>query len=497
MDITLTVAEYNAATRPFAPGDVVTISDTQSKVSLLSVQTIAQMSADNVDFLNSQSGLINLMGLATVAALAASNIQFAPGNAVTLFLRMAELQTLTPEQLSSLVAKGLDSIRSFDQAKQIYNVAQFKAIGGVELYATDEINVIDTGINIGTLTLAEIAKLDKVDATDNLLVLSISQLNALGFVRIPADDAIIVRDTGANISALTPAQIASLSERVSLLNATDNNITISTAQYIAMQSALKFGVDDIVTIADTGASFQNLSQANFTQMIGRGIGILRATDGDLVLAAPRLLALLGTGITLAATGNVVLADSAASIQALTTQQITDLSAKGVKKFDVTDTNLTLSIQQAAALAGTSISFMAGDTVTVTGNAGDFATLVDAPQIAALAAKGVTLFDSTDDRMFFTLAEFNALSQIGLAAGDAVFLHDSRAAFQALSVQQLASFVAKGVDFIHALENDIALTVAQFRALGTVGVIGTDTFALTDTGANLGALSVVELVALGG
>jgi len=496
-NITLTVAEYNAATRPFAPGDLVTISDTQLNVSTLSAQTIAQMSADNVDIISSQSGFLNLLVPDAVAAYAASNIQFAASNTVSLFLKMAELQALTPAQLSALAAKGLDTIRSSDQTKQIYTVAQFKAVSGVTLYDGDEINVIDAGANIDTLTVAELAKLDKVDATDNRLDLSIAQLNALGFSKVSADDFIIVKDTGANISALSPAEITALTSRVAQLNATDNHVTISAAQYSAMQGALSFSQDDDVTIADTSANFQNFTQFHYDTMNSRGIDTIRATDGDLVLSRTKALALLGTTITLAAAGSVVLADTAASLQTINTQQIADLAAKGVQKFDVTDANLTLSVQQAAALAATPISFMAGDTITITGSEAQFADLLNAPEIAALAAKGVSLFDSTDDAMTLNLAEFNALGQISLSSNDLNIVVESRAVLEALSVQELAKFATKGIDFIRTWESDVAFTVAQFKALGATGVLGTDTLTLKDTGANLSTLSVTEIIALAG
>ncbi len=52
--------------------------------------------------------------------------------------------------------------------------------------------------------------IDIIDATDNVLSLTVAQEQALGTVTLTGADIVTLADTGANIAALTAAQIGAL-----------------------------------------------------------------------------------------------------------------------------------------------------------------------------------------------------------------------------------------------------------------------------------------------
>ncbi len=61
----------------------------------------------------------------------------------------------------------------------------------VGLTLADAVTIVDLGANLGALSVGQIAALagknvDAIDATDNVLNLSVAQLNALGTVKLTA-----------------------------------------------------------------------------------------------------------------------------------------------------------------------------------------------------------------------------------------------------------------------------------------------------------------------
>src|SRR5213078_4676678 len=132
------------------------------------------------------------------------------------------------------------------------NVAQVLALGTVVLTAADVVTLADTGAKLAALTPAGLATLgdsganlaalstvsigalagkgvDRIDATDNALSLSVAQALALGMVGLTAADVVTLADTGAHLKALSAAQIAVLAKCIDIVDASDNALTLSVA----------------------------------------------------------------------------------------------------------------------------------------------------------------------------------------------------------------------------------------------------------------------------
>jgi hypothetical protein len=135
-----------------------------------------------------------------------------------------------------------------------------------------------------------------------------------------------------------------------------------------------------------------------------------------------------------------------------------------------------------------------DTVTLADTSAHLGALT-AAQIATLAAKGVDIFDATNDVLPLTVAQYQALGTVALAGADKVTVRDTGAHLATLSAGAIAALAGNGVDSIDATDNVLSLTVAQYQALGTVALTGNDVVTLADTGAHLGALSAADIGAL--
>jgi hypothetical protein len=75
--------------------------------------------------------------------------------------------------------------------------------------SSDTVTLADTGANIAALSAVAFGNLaangiDKINATDNVLSLSVAQYQALGVVTLAAGDVITLADTGANITTSRP-----------------------------------------------------------------------------------------------------------------------------------------------------------------------------------------------------------------------------------------------------------------------------------------------------
>jgi hypothetical protein len=114
----------------------------------------------------------------------------------------------------------------------------------------------DTGANLAALTPAAFAQLaargiDRLDATDGLLSLSVAELQALGSVALTAADQVVLYDTGARIQALTPAQITQMAAMgVDAIDASNGKLTLSLDQFNAL-GKIALTATDAVTLAGT------------------------------------------------------------------------------------------------------------------------------------------------------------------------------------------------------------------------------------------------------
>src|SRR4030095_2041651 len=87
---------------------------------------------------------------------------------------------------------------------QILSVAQYNAVlaAGIDLAAGDKVKLVDTGANLATVLGTPLAAngVDVLDASDDQLSISLSELNGLGAVVLTKQDIVTLVDTGANLA---------------------------------------------------------------------------------------------------------------------------------------------------------------------------------------------------------------------------------------------------------------------------------------------------------
>jgi hypothetical protein len=145
----------------------------------------------------------------------------------------AKLEALTPAEFADLAAKGVDRI---DALGERHTISILKHLGpGPVLTPGDDVTLADTGANIAGVpdfsTLGS-GGIDRIDATDGTLSITVAQYRALGDVRLVADDVVTIADTGANIASLSAAEIAGLArDGIDRLDATDDALTLVIEQF--------------------------------------------------------------------------------------------------------------------------------------------------------------------------------------------------------------------------------------------------------------------------
>ncbi|WP_305777709.1 hypothetical protein [Microvirga sp. KLBC 81] len=504
--IVLTIAQYDAATRPFNVEDEVIIQDTATNLFSLSGIKIAQMGLDNVDFIEC-TGDGFVWNVSQAKAIAGTNIRFVAADNVQLFDSTDNLKTLTPSELAALAQKGLDSIRSTGPAQQTYRVDQFKALGGIRLDAADQILIEDDSVVLSTLTPAELDKLDNVDdkilsRDGNPIALSVVQLAVLTASNFVATDVVVLQDSADNLQALSPNGIRGMDEKgVDRIDSTtDDTLRLSVEQASALlETTIELTAGDKVILASLDTDLQMLSGTLITQLAARGVDEIAVTGGStLSLDVAQVKALATTNITLSADDIVTLADTAANLQTLSPAEIKKLGVLGLDKIGATDTTLVLTVDQAAALASTGIGFTSEKSVIVRGTSQELAAGLNVPELTALAAKGVDVLDAEGaGSLVLNVAEFNALGGIALSADDSKIIIDAGSVIGALSPEAIARFAAKGIDSIVATGNpgELSLSMAQLNALGSVALTAGNTVTLADTAANLQALTPSEIFGL--
>jgi len=492
--LSLTVAQYQAlGTVTLTADDTITLADTGANLAALSGSQLAALAGKGIDRIDATDNalsltLAKLQALGTVALVAA--------DVVTLADTATVLNALTPAEISALAGRGVDRIDSLNNTLN-WSLAQALALGTVTLTAGDLVTVAGTGAEIGALTSAQIATLaargvDRLDASDDALTLNRAQFLALGAMTVAAGDVVVLADTSGALLGLTPAQFGAMAAAgIDRIDATDNVVILSAAQYLGLGSvALTAG--DTVTLRDTGANIAALSAAVLAGLAAKSVDKIDANDNALALTVAQVDGLAAGMLT--ASDVVTLADAGATISAQADAFFTGLAGKGIDRIDATDDVLSLTVAKYLGLG--TVALTAADMVTLADSGANLAAL-SASQIAALAGKGVDALDATNNVLSLTFAKLQALGTVTLAAGDAVTLADTTAALEAMSVSDIAALAGKGVDRIDSLNNTLTLTVAKGQALGDVVLTASDFVTAADTSAELQALSVEDFASLEG
>ena len=497
--LSLSVAQYNALGAVALTGaDVVTISDIGANLATLNFATLA---AHGVDFLDASD---NTLALTVAQYTSLGAVQLTAADVVTLADTGANIQALLPAAFASLAANGIDKIDASNNVLTL-SVAQYQALGSVALTGSDTITLLDTGAHLETLDFTQLAanKIDVLDASDNVLTLTAAQFSALGTVSLKSSDTVTLLDSGADISALTPGQFASLAAKgIDILDAVDNAYSLTTAQVNGL-GALLLAANDTITLSDTEANLEAETPAQLSNAIAVGIDIISSSGGTLNMSVAQVEAVLGTTAVFDTANTVTLLDTGAHIQALTATQIGQLAGIGVDKIDASNNALTLSLAQYEALG--TVALTAADTVTIQ-NDNNGLSAMSVAEIQGLSAKGVDVLESTNGNFTFDTAQAHALvnqtggGHVSLSASDTFYISDTAANIGALSLADIAALGAEGAGSVDLIASGtLTVNLAYYNAVVAAGVTidAGDNTVLADTGAALHALSVAALGALAG
>jgi Ca2+-binding RTX toxin-like protein len=502
MAILVTVAQYRdarTANTPFPAGEDVILADTgdniSNSVSGLTPAEIADLRNFNVDSIDATD---DVLVLSIPQFISLGPVTLTPSDVVIFQGSQADLEGGNEGDVATLAPANVDFIDSTDDALT-YTFEEYSALGTVSFTAADTVTITATAAQVQGLSPADIATMSakNVDVLDPDAAITLTAAQAAAFagsgISFPAADDVTVSDTGANIAILTDVQITALiAKGVDAFDASDNSVTVSLAQFNALGAAL--ADNDAVTIADTGQNIRNLSAAQIAALAGQGVVAIDATDNVLTLTLDQLNSLGAVQLTQA---DVVSASvSTADLLSRTSAELDALVSQRVDLLDSTDDVVTLSVAQAQLITDKGLAFAAADTVTVS-DSGAALALLSAAQISNLAAKGVDVIDATDNALTLTAAQAAALAGGGssIAAGDTVTVADTGAALSGLTPAQLAALNGKGIDALNASDNVLALSVAQLKALGSIGLAADDAVRLTDVGTTLSGLSAGEIAGL--
>ena len=490
--LALSVAQYKAlATVALTASDVVTLVDSGNTLAGLAVAEIAALAGKGIDKLDASS---NQLSLSVAQFQALGTVALTASDVVTLHDSSAALSALSVADIAALAGKGIDELDATGNHLSL-SVAQVRALGTVVVTASNEGIVADSGAALAGLLVAEVAALaakgvDTIDAIDGVLSLSLAQFQALGAVELTDADAVTLTGTGATLAGLSAVDIATLDNRgIDRLDATDNVLALSVAQYQALGRVV-LTATDLVTLADTGAALGGLSAGQIRDLATAGVDRLDAIDNALSLSVAQYKA-LGT-VALTAADTVTLRDSGGGLADLSAAEIAALAGKGVDRLDASNDRLTLSLAQLQALG--TVALTDSDVVTLR-DGGAALSALSAADIAALATKGVDQIDASNSNdLSFSVAQMRALGAIVVVSSN-VTLADSGAALSSLSAAEVGALAAQGVDRIDASDNALTLGVAQYQALGTVDLTAADVVTLRDTGAALAGLSIASIASL--
>ena len=161
--------------------------------------------------------------------------------------------------------------------------------GSADPPAGDYYEIIDSSIDIESLGLEDIldakqAFLSEIVSTDTSIILNVAQAAALEDLEgtpvnvpvvVPSGDTVKLVDKAGDIEALTPQQIGDLSDiHFNGITSTNASLQFDVAQAVAIEAAdltVAAPPSDAVTVADTAANLAKLTTQDYTTLEALGV----------------------------------------------------------------------------------------------------------------------------------------------------------------------------------------------------------------------------------
>ena len=346
-------------------------------------------------------------------------------------------------------------------------MAQYEAIStaNISLGTADLISLVDVS---GDITAKDLTKASSATLNGDT-ILNVAQANQFAGFITKAGNALDLIDNQTNIEAADFTVMDSTG--VETVDSSNDILNLSITQ---ATTNINFVGADLVTVIGTGA--------NLVSAIGSyalNVDILDASDDIASMSVSQASTLLTAGTAFASADVVTIADTQSAIEGAV---FADLISVGVDIVDSTDTDvLNLSITQATS----SIDFVLGDLVTVTGAGADLVSAIGS------YALNVDILDASDDIASISVSQASTLLTAGtaFASGDVVTISDTQAAIEGAS---FADLITVGVDIVDS--NNDTLNITSTQATTSIDFTSTDVVTIVDNNAALSTTDFSTLAA---
>ena len=354
------------------------LADTAENLLHITPEHLATLGAHGVDFVDvlDNQGVLPLT-VAQSLAFAGAGVPLAANDHVTVVDAGELLAALTPQQISTLNAKGFLGLDGGASSWSL-TVAQYNALGSMALGGSGAVTVAGTAGEL--LSLGFQAMKDKgVDVLDvtgsNVLTLTPAQAKAFAAsdLMMAAGDSIVVAGavvlakTADHFSNLTVAEITALKDSgITTIDALRNDGSTGAAQIgwdwakakAFADSEIILSGEDSIRIQIVPTAFPDILPADLANLRGAAVFVLDtvdpATDHLFTLTAAQYAALGNRGFA-EVSATVTLSDTAANLGALDVAKFQALFAKNIDVIHVSDHApnangvLSLTVDKAIAL----------------------------------------------------------------------------------------------------------------------------------------------------
>ncbi|MDO6963617.1 calcium-binding protein [Rhizobium alvei] len=343
-------------------------------------------------------------------------------------------------------------------------------------------------LTIGVASLATDAESDALSITNVYVksILTSDDSNGGALAAIDADGNIVFAYTGA-LDATTLATVTlgyTISDGTNTVDgdqivitvegsaATTLNLSLVQAQALidTYGSDADLGAITAVTLADTAATIEGLSSTQLSTLRSFGVTSVDATDGELTLDISTIRNFITARVIFTADDTVSVSDTAANLATLTTTEIEFGAQAHVDSITATDGDLTLSMAQALALIAGGITVTGDNALIVTDTAAKIEALENT-DLANLSSLGATIIDASDDALTVNATFIDTMVDNNLAFGsdDTVVLSLTAADAKSYSDSDLASLAAAGVDTIDISDGPKQFLASFVTALTNAGI----------------------------
>jgi len=402
-------------------------------------------------------------GLDTLNLEAGSSLTGALSNIET--INQKTTLNLTSVDLSDVVSLNVDD-GTAGSITSTLTMAQYESITSANISVGTADVIALTEVN-GNITAKDLSKASSATLDGNTIV-NVSQANQFANNIIKAGNALDLIDTQVNIEAADFTAMDATG--IETVDSSDDVLNLSIAQ---ATTGINFVLSDLVSVGGTGA---DLVTAIGTY--ASNVDILDASNNVASLSVSQATILLGQGTSFDSGDVVTVADTQGAIEGAT---FADLISVGVDIVDSDNDILNLSITQAT----TSIDFVSGDLVTITGAGAALVTAIGS------YSSNVDILDADDNIASLSIFQASTLlaESTAFASGDVVTIVDTQAAIEGAI---FADLITVGVDIVDS-DNDI-LNITTVQATTSIDFTGADTVTIVDNNAALSATNFSTLAA---